>query len=122
MRIDSGDITYLTKRVRKTLDEAGLPGCKIIISNSLDEYIIRDILLQGAQIDAFGVGERLITSKSDPVFGGVYKLAAVEEDGEDPPEDQDQRKSSQNHDPPFQTPVPALRKRQGDGGLSYGLR
>ena len=81
VRIDSGDITYLTKRVRKTLDEAGLPGCKIIISNSLDEYIIRDILLQGAQIDAFGVGERLITSKSDPVFGGVYKLAAVEEDG-----------------------------------------
>ncbi len=82
VRIDSGDITYLTKKVRAILDAEGLPECKIVISNSLDEYIIRDILLQGAKIDAFGVGERLITSKSDPVFGGVYKLCAVEkEDG-----------------------------------------
>lgn len=79
IRIDSGDITYLTKKVRSMLDAAGLDKCKIIISNSLDEYIIRDILLQGACIDAFGVGERLVTSKSDPVFGGVYKLAAVED-------------------------------------------
>ena len=61
------------------LDEAGLPDCKIVASNALDEYIIRDLLTQGAQIDAFGVGERLITSKSSPVFGGVYKLAAVED-------------------------------------------
>ncbi len=77
IRIDSGDITYLTKKIRKVLDDAGLSDCKIIVSNSLDEYIIRDTLMQGAQIDSFGVGERLITSKSEPVFGGVYKLAAV---------------------------------------------
>ncbi|MCI9222727.1 MAG: nicotinate phosphoribosyltransferase [Oscillospiraceae bacterium] len=80
IRIDSGDLTYLSKRARKMLDNAGLPGIKIVASNSLDEYIIRDLLTQGAQIDAFGVGERLITSKSEPVFGGVYKLAAIEEE------------------------------------------
>ncbi len=79
VRIDSGDITYLTKKIRATLDAEGLTECKIVVSNSLDEYIIRDILLQGAKVDAFGVGERLITSKSDPIFGGVYKLCAVEE-------------------------------------------
>jgi nicotinate phosphoribosyltransferase len=79
VRIDSGDIAYLSQKVRKMLDDAGLPDCKIVISNSLDEYIIRDLLNQGSQIDAFGVGERLITSKSDPVFGGVYKLAAIED-------------------------------------------
>ncbi len=79
IRIDSGDLTYLSKQARKMLDNAGLPGIKIVASNSLDEYIIRDLLTQGARIDAFGVGERLITSKSEPVFGGVYKLAAVEE-------------------------------------------
>ena len=79
IRIDSGDITYLTKKVRKMLDAAGFPQCKIVISNSLDEYIIRDIIRQGACVDAFGVGERLITSKSSPVFGGVYKLCAVED-------------------------------------------
>ncbi len=78
IRIDSGDLTYLSKKARKMLDEAGLTGCKISVSNSLDEYIIRDLLAQGACIDSFGVGERLITSKSEPVFGGVYKLAAVE--------------------------------------------
>lgn len=81
IRIDSGDITYLTKKVRKMLDNAALESCKIVISNSLDEYIIRDILTQGACIDAFGVGERLITARSEPVFGGVYKLCAVERDG-----------------------------------------
>ncbi len=81
IRIDSGDITYLTKKVRKILDNAGYHDCKIMISNSLDEYIIRDTLMQGAEIDSFGVGERLITSKSEPVFGGVYKLVAVEKDG-----------------------------------------
>lgn len=81
VRIDSGDIAYLTKKIRKLLDEAGFPDCKIVASNSLDEYIIRDTLVQGACIDTFGVGERLITSKSSPIFGGVYKLAAVEQDG-----------------------------------------
>ena len=80
IRIDSGDITYLTKKCRKTLDAAGYPDCKIIVSNSLDEHIIRDVLAQGACIDSFGVGERLITAKSEPVFGGVYKLVAVEKD------------------------------------------
>lgn len=82
VRIDSGDITYLTKKCRKILDEAGFADCKIVASNALDEYIIRDTLMQGACIDLFGVGERLITSKSEPVFGGVYKLCAVEKDGE----------------------------------------
>lgn len=81
IRIDSGDITYLTKKARVMLDKAGYPQAKIVVSNSLDEYIIRDILQQGAKIDSFGVGERLITSKSEPVFGGVYKLAAIEKDG-----------------------------------------
>lgn len=82
VRIDSGDITYLSKKCRKALDEAGYHDCKIVASNSLDEYIIRDMLIQGAQIDLFGVGERLITSKSNPVMGGVYKLVALEkEDG-----------------------------------------
>lgn len=79
IRIDSGDITYLTKRARKMLDDAGLSECKIVISNSLDEYIIRDVLLEGAQIDSFGVGERMIAAKSEPVFGGVYKLVALED-------------------------------------------
>ena len=81
IRIDSGDITYLTKKCRKILDESGWESASIVISNSLDEYIIRDILRQGAAIDSFGVGERLITSKSEPVFGGVYKLVAIEDDG-----------------------------------------
>ena len=79
IRLDSGDLTYLSRKARKMLDAAGLTQCKIVASNALDEYIIRDLLLQGAQIDSFGVGERLITSKSEPVFGGVYKLAAVED-------------------------------------------
>ena len=82
VRIDSGDITYLSGKVRKMLDEAGYPDCKIVASNSLDEHIIRDTIMQGAKVDSFGVGERLITSSSQPVFGGVYKLVAVEnEDG-----------------------------------------
>ena len=82
IRLDSGDIAYLTKKARKMLDEAGLQDCKIVVSNSLDEYIIRDVILEGACIDSFGVGERLITAKSQPVFGGVYKLVALEVDGE----------------------------------------
>ncbi|MBO5649386.1 MAG: nicotinate phosphoribosyltransferase [Clostridia bacterium] len=80
IRLDSGDLTYLTKKARKMLDEAGLYECRIVVSNSLDEYIIRDLLHQGAKIDSFGVGERLITAKSDPVFGGVYKLVAKEDE------------------------------------------
>lgn len=78
IRIDSGDITYLSKKARKMLDDAGYPDCKICASNALDEYLIRDMIYQGAKVDLFGVGERLITAKSEPVFGGVYKLAAVE--------------------------------------------
>jgi len=81
VRIDSGDLAYLSKRVRAMLDEAGLTDCKIILSNSLDEFTISSLLLQDAQVDSFGVGERLITAKSDPVFGAVYKLVAVEKDG-----------------------------------------
>lgn len=81
IRIDSGDITYLTKKCREGLDKAGYPDAKIVISNSLDEYIITDVLSEGAKIDSFGVGERLITAKSEPVFGGVYKLTAIEENG-----------------------------------------
>ena len=82
IRIDSGDITYLSKKARKMLDNAGFEDCKICASNSLDEYIIRDMFLQGAKVDIFGVGERLITSYSSPVFGGVYKLVAMESEGE----------------------------------------
>ena len=82
IRLDSGDMTYLSRKARQMLDEAGWTDCQISVSNSLDEYIIQDILRQGAKIDMFGVGERLITAKSEPVFGGVYKLVAVEkEDG-----------------------------------------
>ena len=81
IRLDSGDITYLSKKARKMLDDAGFTECKIVASNSLDENIIRDIIHQGARIDSFGVGERLITAKSNPVFGGVYKLVAKEEEG-----------------------------------------
>ena len=81
IRLDSGDIAYLSIEARKMLDEAGYPDCRIVASNSLDEHIITDLLRQGAKIDLFGVGERLITASSEPVFGGVYKLAAVEENG-----------------------------------------
>ena len=82
IRLDSGDMAYLTRKARKMLDDAGWTECKITVSNSLDEHLIQELLRQGACIDAFGVGERLITARSEPVFGGVYKLAAVEaEDG-----------------------------------------
>ena len=80
IRIDSGDMAYLTQQARKMLDEAGWTGCKITVSNSLDERLITELLHQGAKIDSYGVGERLITSKSSPVFGGVYKLAAIEDE------------------------------------------
>ena len=82
VRIDSGDITYLSKKVRKMLDEAGYPDCSITASNSLDEYIINDMISQGAKVDCFVVGERLINSASSPLFSGVYKLCAVENNGE----------------------------------------
>lgn len=82
VRLDSGDLAYLSKKVREFLDEAGFQDCKICVSNSLDEVLITSLFDQGAQIDSFGVGENLITAKSDPVFGGVYKLVAVEKDGE----------------------------------------
>lgn len=78
IRLDSGDMTYLSRKAREILDKAGLTECKIVASNALDEYIISDLISQGACIDIFGVGERLITSKSEPVFGGVYKLCAIE--------------------------------------------
>ncbi|MDD4388881.1 MAG: nicotinate phosphoribosyltransferase [Bacilli bacterium] len=81
VRLDSGDLAYQSKKARSMLDEAGFPDCLIFASSSLDEYLIRDLLYQEAKIDAFGVGERLITSKSSPIFDGVYKLTAVEENG-----------------------------------------
>ncbi len=81
IRIDSGDIAYLSRKARKMLDEAGYPDCSIVASNSLDEYIIRDMLMQGAKVDSFGVGERLITSSSSPMLGGVYKLCGIQKDG-----------------------------------------
>ena len=80
IRLDSGDISYLSKESRKLLDAAGLYDCKIVATNSLDEYLIRELIIQGAKVDVFGVGERLITAKSDPVFGGVYKLTAIEDE------------------------------------------
>lgn len=82
IRLDSGDLAYLSKAARKMLDENGLTDCKIICSNSLDEFTISSLISQGAKIDSFGVGERLITAKSEPVFGAVYKLSAVEKNGE----------------------------------------
>ena len=80
VRLDSGDISYLSKQTRKMLDDAGLFDCKIVASNSLDEYLIKDLVMQDSKIDIFGVGERLITAKSDSVFGCVYKLAATEDE------------------------------------------
>lgn len=79
VRLDSGDLAYLSKKVRKILDKAGFKDCKICVSNSLDENLISSLFEQGAQIDSLGVGENLITAKSDPVFGGVYKLCAIED-------------------------------------------
>ena len=81
IRIDSGDLAYLSKKVREILDKNGLYDTKIVISNSLDEYLISSLLAQGAPIDSFGVGENMITAKSNPVFGGVYKLVAMEKNG-----------------------------------------
>ena len=102
-------MAYLTQEARRKLDAAGWTECQISASNSLDEYIIQDLLLQGAKIDVFGVGERMITARSEPVFGGVYKLAAVEDgDGQDHPQDQGQRKPGQDHHSPLQEDLPDL--------------
>ena len=98
IRLDSGDMAYLTRKARKMLDEAGWTECQISVSNSLDEYLIQDLLLQDAKIDLFGVGERMITAKSEPVFGGVSKLAAVEDQH---PQDQDQRERGEDHHSPL---------------------
>ncbi|MBO4864732.1 MAG: nicotinate phosphoribosyltransferase [Eubacterium sp.] len=82
VRIDSGDLAYFSKKIRRRLDEEGLEDCQIVVSNSVDEYLIESLNKQGAKINSYGVGERMITSKSDPVFGGVYKLVAVKEGDE----------------------------------------
>ncbi len=82
IRIDSGDLAYLSKKARKMLDEEGFTDAKIFVSNSLDEQTILSIIAQGGCVDAFGVGERMITARSEPVFGGVYKLCAVNRNGE----------------------------------------
>ncbi|MGN1480857.1 nicotinate phosphoribosyltransferase [Porcipelethomonas sp.] len=113
IRIDSGDIAYLSKKARKMLDEAGFPDCKIVVSNSMDEYIIRDLLMQGAKIDSFGVGERLVTSKSEPVFGGVYKLTAIEENGEIIPKIKLSENASKITNPGFKKPVRLFCKKTG---------
>lgn len=81
IRLDSGDLAYLSKECRKMLDEAGYPNAKICASSDLDEKLIRDLKLQGAKIDIWGVGTKLITSENCPALGGVYKLAAREHDG-----------------------------------------
>ena len=113
VRIDSGDITYLSKKCRQMLDDAGWKSAKIVASNSLDEYIIRDILRQGACIDSFGVGERLITSKSEPVFGGVYKLVAIENDGEIIPKIKISENVAKITTPYFKKPVRLFSKETG---------
>lgn len=117
VRIDSGDITYLTKKIRAKLDEEGFPDCKIVVSNSLDEDIIRDIIKQGACVDSFGVGERLITSKSEPVFGGVYKLVAVEKDGEVVPKIKISENVSKITNPDFKR-IYRLYSRENDKALA----
>lgn len=104
IRIDSGDITYLSKKARKMLDEAGFSDCRIVASNSLDEYLIRDMLLQGAKVDLFGVGERLITASSSPVFGGVYKLSAIEHNGKIEPRIKISENVSKITNPGFKKP------------------
>jgi nicotinate phosphoribosyltransferase len=82
VRIDSGDMAYLSKKIRNRLDAEGMQDCSIVVSNSLDEYLIESLVdRQGAKIDSFGVGENMIVSRNSPVFGGVYKLSSIEENG-----------------------------------------
>lgn len=114
IRIDSGDITYLTKECRKMLDKAGYEDCKITVSNSLDEYIIKDVISQGAVIDSFGVGERLITSKAEAVFGGVYKLVAIEKDGEIIPKIKLSENEAKTTNPGFKIPWRLFDKETGN--------
>ncbi|MCM1226093.1 MAG: nicotinate phosphoribosyltransferase [Clostridium sp.] len=113
IRIDSGDIAYLSKKARKMLDDAGLNNCKIIASNSLDEHIISDLIAQGAKIDVFGVGESLITSRAEPVFGGVYKLTAVEENGMITPRIKLSENTAKVTDPGFKKPVRLFDRKTG---------
>ncbi len=113
IRIDSGDITYLSRKARKMLDESGYSDCKIVASNSLDENIIRDMIMQGAQVDSFGVGERLITAASSPVFGGVYKLVAVETDGEIVPRIKISENVAKITNPCYKTPWRLFDKESG---------
>ena len=122
IRIDSGDIAYLSKKARKMLDEAGYEDCLICASNSLDEYIVRDLILQEAKIDSFGIGENLITAKSDPVFGGV--AGRREGRGQLHPQDQGQRERGEDHPALPQEGLAHLRQLhpQGHGGLCGGVR
>ncbi len=113
IRIDSGDITYLSQKARKLLDESGYHDCQIIASNSLDEWIIRDMIMQGAKVDSFGVGERLITAASDPVFGGVYKLVALEQDGKIVPRIKISENVSKITNPCYKTPWRLYDKESG---------
>ena len=116
IRLDSGDIAYLSVRRAKCSTRPAGETATITVSNSLDEYIIRDMWMQDAKIDSFGVGERLITARSEPVFGCVYKLVAVEDkDGNVVPQDQDQRERRQDHHAAFQEALPLLRPRHGQG-------
>lgn len=113
IRIDSGDIAYLSKKARKMLDEADLEYVKIVASNSLDEYLIRDLIVQGAKIDSFGVGERLVTSKAEPVFGGVYKLVAIEENSRILPKIKLSENTAKITNPGFKKPVRLFCKNTG---------
>ena len=120
IRLDSGDITYLSKEARKMLDEAGWTECQISASNSLDEHIIRDLLHQGAQLDMFGVGERLITASSQPVFGGVYKLVAVENaDGTVIPKIKVSENVDKSTNPHFKKPYRIFDKTTGKAEADY---
>ena len=120
IRLDSGDIAYLTREARQMLDEAGWESCKISASNSLDESLIQDNLRQGAKVDLFGVGERMITSKSDPVFGGVYKLAAIEkEDGTIVPKIKISENVGKNTNPHFKKVYRIFDKATGKAEADY---
>ena len=114
VRIDSGDIAYLSKKIRKTLDENGMQDCAIVVSNSLDEYLIDSLIhQQGAKIDSFGVGENLICSKNSPVFGGVYKMSAIQQDGKWLPKIKISENDEKTTDPGFKKLYRILNKDEG---------
>lgn len=119
IRLDSGDLAYLSKGARKLLDEAGYEDVKIMASSSLDEYIIRDLLLQGAEIDLFGVGEKLITSKAEPILGGVYKLVAVKENGKFSPRIKISETVEKITTPGFKRPVRIFDRETGKAMADY---